>query len=205
MNITTHPLWIFIFPRRHNPPARFNHAANLSARALIRRFFSVRLSATGYNRNADIDFTLSRILADGPSSVWEIFPRTRPPSCVSLHYVTAFPLSLWLIWISKFWYLQYASTIPSKIKSRPSNTRPWWSIDFLSLGDAVFRANFLRCRSRFVIFLNLPTSIINNLINIALSASKIQRIWKVMRWKTQYIPQNTLYVRDILRTSLERF
>lgn len=40
MNITrAHPLWIFIFPHRNNPARRFNHAANLSACVLIRRFF----------------------------------------------------------------------------------------------------------------------------------------------------------------------
>lgn len=39
-NITrAHPLWIFIFPHRNNPARRFNHAANLSACVLIRRFF----------------------------------------------------------------------------------------------------------------------------------------------------------------------
>jgi len=212
MNITTHPLWIFIFPRRHNPPARFNHAVNLSARALIHRFFSVRLSAIGYNRNADIDFTLSRIPANGPSFVWEIFSRTRPSSCVSLHYITAFPLSLWA-------YLNLGILIPAicvdhsienQVRGRRILDHGNRSIFFLA--DAAFRANFLGCRSRFVIFFNLPTSVINNPTNIALSASKIQRIWKIIMlenaiYSTEHFMRRISWEcpYDVLRTSFGRF
>jgi len=124
MNITTHPLWIFIFPRRHNPPARFNHAVNLSARALIHRFFSVRLSAIGYNRNADIDFTLSRIPANGPSFVWEIFSRTRPSSCVTLHYRIS-SIALGLSESRNSDTCNMRRPFHRKSSSRPANTRPW--------------------------------------------------------------------------------